>query len=71
MSEKTPGKTPGKILQLLLDNPEMTTPEIAEAMDKSISAVERALRKLRTEGYVKRIGPAKGGYWQVITRVEE
>ena len=74
-AEKTPGKTPGKtpvkILQLLLDNPEMTIPEIAGAIDKSTSAVERALRKLRTDGYVKRIDPAKGGYWQVIVNEED
>ena len=68
---KTLGKTPGKILQLLLDNPEITIPEIAHAIDKSSSAVERALRKLRTDGHVKRIGPAKGGSWQVITKDNE
>jgi predicted HTH transcriptional regulator len=28
-------------------------------------SIERNIRKLQTEGKLKRIGPAKGGYWVV------
>lgn len=24
------------------------------------------LRKMQKEGFIKRIGPAKGGYWKVV-----
>jgi len=68
--EKTPGKTPGKtpmqILEILSDQPTLTIPEIAKMIKKSDSATGRAIRKLREADLVKRIGPAKGGYWQVI-----
>jgi len=63
---KTPGKTPDAILFLLDENPFLSIPEIAERINKSESAVERAIRKLREEGRLKRIGPAKGGYWEII-----
>ena len=63
---ETPGKTPGKIIELLKTNPGLTIPELAEYMGKSESAVERAVKKLREAGQLKRVGPAKGGHWEVI-----
>lgn len=29
-------------------------------------SVERNIRKLQTEGKLKRVGPAKGGHWEVL-----
>ena len=62
---ETLGKTPDAILLLFDENPFLSIPEIAERINKSESAVERAIRKLREEGRLKRIGPAKGGYWEI------
>ena len=67
--EKTLGKTLDAILLLLDENPSLSIPEIAEKINKSESAVERAIRKLREEGRLKRIGPAKGGHWEIIKDV--
>jgi predicted HTH transcriptional regulator len=44
----------------------MTIPELATLLNRSESAVERAIRKLRQAEKLKRIGPAKGGYWRVL-----
>jgi len=55
-----------QILEILSDQPTLTIPEIAKMINKSDSATERAIRKLREAGLIMRIGPAKGGYWQVI-----
>lgn len=63
---KTPVKTPVKILALLRENPETTLAELAALMGKSRSAVERASVKLVKAGQLRRIGPAKGGRWEVI-----
>jgi predicted HTH transcriptional regulator len=63
---KTTGKTPDMILLLLSENPAASIPELAEKIEKSERAVERAIRKLREEGRIRRIGPAKGGRWEVI-----
>jgi superfamily II DNA or RNA helicase len=60
------GKTPGKIFELLATTPTLTIPELASLRGKLDSAVERAIRKLRESGRLKRIGPDKGGYWEVI-----
>jgi ATP-dependent DNA helicase RecG len=63
---KMTGKTPERILALLVTTPTLTIPEIANRLEKSSSAIERAIRKLRESGRLKRIGSAKTGHWQIL-----
>ena len=63
---KTPVKTPELVLMTLQENPYMTLAEVAEAIGKSVSAVERASAKLVKAGKLKYVGPQKGGHWEVI-----
>jgi hypothetical protein len=35
-------------------------------VDKSVSAIERAVRRLRDSGRLRYVGPQKGGYWEVM-----
>jgi ATP-dependent DNA helicase RecG len=63
---KTPVKTPVKILALLAANPQLTLAEVASHIGKSLSAVERAASRLVKAGRLKRVGPQKGGHWEVI-----
>ena len=62
---KTLEKTPDLILKRLRGAPGSSISELAQQLDKSSSAVERAIRKLRGQGKLQRIGPAKGGHWKV------
>ena len=59
-------ETARRILQVLRENPEMTLAEVATTIGKSVSAVERASAKLVEAGYLRRIGPRKGGRWEVV-----
>ena len=59
-------RTPDQILLLLQQNPHMTLSEVAVAIGKSISAVERAVAKLKRAGKLVFTGPKKDGYWQVV-----
>jgi predicted HTH transcriptional regulator len=68
---KTPGKTPLQILEILKEQPALSIPEIAKLINKSDSATQRAIRKLREFGLITRIGPDKGGYWQVLNKENE
>lgn len=63
---KTPVKTSDAILVLLREQPGLRLADVAEALGKSTSAVERATRKLREEGRVRYVGPQKGGRWEVL-----
>jgi len=64
--EKTQEKTAAAILRMLGEQPDMSIAELAERLGKVPSTIERAIRKLRESGRLARIGPDKGGHWQVI-----
>ena len=63
---KTLVKTPDLILDWLSKKPNMTILELSQNIGKSQSATERAVRKLKKDSRLRRIGPAKGGHWEVI-----
>ena len=64
-SGKSSGKSSGKILELLAATPDMTIPQLAKELGLSTRAVEKQLAKLQQDNQLQRIGPAKGGHWQV------
>ncbi len=66
LPETLPEKTKDKIMVLLKYNPNLTLEEISEKINRSISAVKRATKKLQDEGKLKRIGTKKSGRWEVI-----
>jgi ATP-dependent DNA helicase RecG len=59
------GKTSGKILEAILQNNTITIPELSILIGVTERSIERNIQKLQKEGELKRVGPAKGGYWQV------
>ena len=63
--EKTSGKTSGKILAAVQQNARITIPELFALIGISERSVERNLQKLQNDGHLRRIGPAKGGYWEI------
>jgi len=54
-----------KIVRLISDNPKVTIPEIAGILGITTRAVEKQIAKLKREGKIKRIGPDKGGHWEI------
>ena len=64
--EKVREKTREKILRLIEQNPEITTAKIAEETGITTKGIEWNINKLKKEGAIKRIGPDKGGHWEVV-----
>jgi len=60
-------KSSEKILVLLQANPELAAREVATKLGLTSRAVEKQLAKLRLAGRIRRIGPAKGGHWEVLS----
>jgi ATP-dependent DNA helicase RecG len=58
-------KSSEKILIMLKAEPELAAEEIAKRLEISPRAVEKQISKLRKAGLLRRIGPAKGGHWEV------
>ncbi len=64
--KKNEKKNIEEVINLIRKKPNITIQEIVELTGLSKRAVEWRLKKLREQGKLKRIGPDKGGYWQVI-----
>lgn len=63
---ETSVETPEQIIMVLRDHPHMTLKEVAAGIKKSVRAVERASKKLIESGRLRRVGPKKGGHWEVL-----
>jgi ATP-dependent DNA helicase RecG len=66
MSERMSEKTPGRILSVLTDHPEATIADLAAVIGVSDRTIERNLKTLQGQNRIRRIGPDKGGRWEVI-----
>jgi len=65
-SEKSSEKSSEKILKLLKKFPALSAREVANRLELSPRAVEKQIAKLREKGLIRRVGPAKGGHWEVL-----
>jgi predicted HTH transcriptional regulator len=70
MSGKTSGKTSGKILNAIRQNGEITIPELALLIGVTERSIERNIRQLQSADRLRRVGPAKGGHWEVSEKNE-
>ena len=63
--EKT-AKSREKIVTLLSKDGRLSAAALAGFIGITPNAVEKQIAKLKAKGVLKRIGPDKGGYWQVV-----
>ena len=64
--EKSKEKSKEKILALLSVNPHATTADLIAETGLSVSGVEKNIRELKAAGRLMRVGPDKGGHWEVV-----
>jgi ATP-dependent DNA helicase RecG len=64
-SGKPSGKTSGKILAALKEKGYLTIPDLASMIGVTERSIERNIKKLQEQNRLRRIGPAKGGHWEV------
>ena len=55
-----------RIIEMLKSNPNIARSEIAQVLGIHDSSVKRRLDSLVSEGKIRRVGPDKGGYWEVL-----
>ena len=65
-SQKGSQKSSQKILSQLRANPEITIAELVTALALTDRAIKKQLEKLKSSGQVLRVGPDKGGHWEVV-----
>ena len=53
------------ILELMIDNPYISVVELAKAVGISVNSIMRNIDYMRGK-YLRRVGPDKGGFWEII-----
>ena len=59
-------KTSQKIIDLIKEAPYISTSKMAEIIGLDRRNIARNIKKLQEQGAVRRVGPDKGGFWEVI-----
>ena len=64
--EKSSQKSSQKILVLIESDPIISAKEIAEKLGITSRSVEKHIKNLRDKGILRRVGPDKGGHWEIV-----
>ena len=67
---RTTQKTTEKLLETIKDNPSASRAILAEVCGISQDGIKWQLKKLQDQGVIRRVGPDKGGHWEIV-RSEE
>ena len=63
---KTGMKTVDAIISLIRENPSITHDELSEQLGRARSTIIEQISKLKALGRLRRVGPDKGGHWEVV-----
>ena len=63
--EKGREKSREKMLEQIRQNPSITMKELSEILQLSPKAIEKQISLLKADGILTRLGPDRGGQWQV------
>jgi ATP-dependent DNA helicase RecG len=67
ISSESSLKTEKQILELMRGNASITTEEAGSALGITKRAVLKQIEKLKGQGRLRRVGPARGGHWEVLS----
>ncbi len=65
-ADSAPQKTSQKIVSFMSENPKITRHELSLFLAISEDAVKQHIAKLVEKKIIRRIGPDKGGHWEVL-----
>ncbi|MDD6002622.1 MAG: winged helix-turn-helix domain-containing protein [Bacteroidales bacterium] len=57
-----------KIIEAMHQNPYLTLLDLHELTGFSKNGLWKMLNKMKERGDIKRVGPDRGGYWEVINK---
>ena len=65
--EKTVEKTRDKILGIISQQPSITSEELVARLGLTRRGVEWQINRLKVAGQIRRVGPDKGGHWEITS----
>ena len=54
------------IVEIIIGNPNVTIPEVARQLGLNPRGIAKHFKVLQDKGIIRRVGPDKGGHWEVI-----
>lgn len=63
---KTVEKTAKKLIGIIKGNPNVTIKELTSLLNITRRGVEEQIKSLKDKGIIRRVGPAKGGHWELL-----
>jgi predicted HTH transcriptional regulator len=57
-----------EVFLVIANNPMLSTPEIAKQLGVTRQAITDRIKTLKNKGIIRRIGSAKGGHWEIVTK---
>lgn len=67
-TRKTTRKTTQKILECIMDNEFVSRKDLAEMCGISQDGIKWQLRQMQQQGLIRRVGPDRGGHWEIIEK---
>ena len=71
MPESTLKGTRKTIVEIIESNPNITLDQLAEQIGKNPRGIDKHVKILRELGILRRIGPDKGGHWEIIEQEQD
>lgn len=65
VDRKSGQKTKDAIIELIRENPRISSTAIASVLGINRSAVSKHMKQMQEQMQIRRIGPDKGGHWEV------
>jgi ATP-dependent DNA helicase RecG len=67
-TRKTTRKTTQKIIEEIRKNPRITRKELSVVIGLTEESIKYHIGKMQNKGKIRRIGPDKGGYWEIAEK---
>ena len=65
-AEKNLSESAEKIILCMKNNSSITIAELCKETGLSDRGVRKNIEKLKANGYIRRVGPDKGGHWEMV-----
>jgi ATP-dependent DNA helicase RecG len=59
-----------KILEFISEDPLISMKELSQKTDLAAEKIEWIIERLKYDGYLRKTGPEKGGYWEILDSTE-
>ena len=68
LTQESTQESTQKIIVAIANNPNVTRQELSDIVGITQDGIKKALDGLKRKGLIRRVGPDKGGHWEIVKR---